>query len=705
MSRDLRKDSKYRKNKVVSGKDLFIVVLALGAVMLFIVFLLFVNKEQSKQNEQLEQLSQQEETEVLFTQISEDICINEICKEGWIEIYNRNGITADLSGYQVVCGESDVVLPKGTVIENRGFLAIDISIKEGTSVEIYGIDDILYDSVYIPKLEKNESFGRKDDGDLSFCYLSSTKGKTNSVAGQIPKDFFYFDIQSGFYNQDLQVEIIGPEGWQVYYTLDGTDPDIESNIYEGCINISNRTVEENIYSALTDLSIRTSRIPRDKVEKCTLIRAIAIDGEGNKSQEITASYFVANGKKSMYNNLPVIVISAQPDELFGYEKGIYSSGKIYEDALASETADNTSANYYADYTADAFVQYFSKDKQLKAEGKGVLQTYNDGFLDYVQKSLLLTLKDGNFLLNAGGNDYELKIRDMYMQKVMQDTEAKMIDMQPCIVFLEGEYWGVYLLQRMMDEHALENQYGISSDNIVCVVGGRSTDPAKQSYYDELYGYVVGSNLANKKAYKRLEEMMDIQSYLDCYCAHMYIADSDWMSANDVAWRTISLNGQDPNNDGKWRFVFSGADFGMGSSILSSSSINTYLRPAVQNDAFLYSLMRNQDFKQRYMETMKKYAEEVFIGDKIEKDLKELSNIYQKGIQASYSRFSGNVTDGAYNGGIDTIKDFFQNRKEYILKYTQEFIDMERKEIRLQTNSADEAKEQTDTSMDKETIME
>lgn len=689
----MRKESKGRK-KIINGKDFFIAILAICAVMLFVFFLVFVNKEQNRQNEQLQQLSQQEETELLFiTTKEQDICINEVCKEGWIELYNRNDSEADLSGYRIDCGGESVIVPEGTVIARKGFLAIDMPVEEGMSVELYETDDILYDSVYIPVLDDNEAFARKEDGGNSFGYLSTSKEKTNDTADQISKGFLYFDVQSGFYDQDLQVEIIGLSGWKIYYTLDGTKPGPESELYKGSITISNRTVDENKYSALTGMSIRMDRIPREKVEKCTLIRAVAIDEAGNESQEIVASYFVANGNKSMYNNLPVISISGQPDKLFGYEYGIYSSGKVYEDALASETAGSTSANYYKDYKAEVHVKYFDKGKQWKAEKDGVLQTYDDGFLDYMQKSLLLTLEDSKWILNAGGNDDSLKVRDMYMHGVMQDTEAKMLDIQPCIVFLEGEYWGVYLLQKAMDEKALESQYGIPADNIVCAVGGKSTDPQKQVLYDEFYGYVVNSDMANDTVYRGLEGIMDIQSYLDCYCAHLFIADSDWMSGNDVAWKTITPGTLSPYDDGKWRFVFAGADFGMDSSQLSTPSINTYLRPAVQNDAFLYSLLRNQEFRQRYMETMKKYAEEIFVEDKVEEALRILSETYQKGMQASYSRFYGGVTDGAYNRGIDTIKSFFQDRKEYIMKYSLEFVDADRTGIPIQGDELEEMPEE------------
>lgn len=696
------KKRKTEKKRVIGGKDFFILILAVCMVLLFVVFLLYVNKQQSFQQQQLQNISQQEGTENMFVSAKEqDLCINEICKRGWIEIYNRNETEADISSYQVLCGGAQVTLPEGAKIGRGGFWAVDLTVESGCTVELYSEDGALYDSVYVPQLEGEESFARKEDGGDSFGYLGSSREQSNGTAEPIVKDFLYFDVQSGFYNQDLQVEVVAPEGHQVYYTLDGSKPTLESEKYSGGIHISNRTIEDNVYSAFNNLSIRTSFTPRDKVEKCTVIRAASFDAEGKWGQEVTACYFVANGNKSMYQNLPVISICAQPEKLFGYEEGLYTSGKVYEDALASDTAGSTSANYYMDYTAEAYVQYFGADKQFKAEAAGLLQTYDDGFLDFVQKSLLLSVGGKRFLLNAGGNDDSLKIRDLFLHGIMQDTEAKMIEIQPCIVFLEGEYWGVYLLQRDWDEKALESQYGIPAGNLACVVGGRSKVPENQPLYDELYGYVVNTDLSKEAAYRQLEQMMDIQSFLDCYCAHIYIADSNWMSGNDVAFRTISAEGKATVDDGKWRFVFAGADYGMGSLPLSSPSINTYLRPAIAKDAFVNSLMQNPEFKQRYLQTMQKYAEEIFTEDKVEAGLEDLSVIYKKGVQASHSRFGGVLSDAAYRNGIENIKAFFQKRKEYILKYTQEFANAPKLENPSQTKTEEEPETLSQTKPEEE----
>lgn len=657
------------------GKDIFIILLAVLAVILLIVFLVYVEKMQNEQNQKFRQLTENDE-EVEVAVQKADICINEIAGEGWVELYNRNDTPVDISGYRLVCGNTEIAIDEGITIPKKGFFVLDISAKGEFQTEIYGIDNVMHDSVYVSSLEQGEAYARREDGEAAFMYLSPSRELTNHAAEQIKKDFLYFDIPSGFYDQDIQVKLIAPENWQVCYTMDGSDPGTDSAIYKDGILVRNRTADANKYASSKDLSIRTTYVPYDKVEKCNIIRAIGIDETGNKMGEATGCYFIANGNKAMFNNLPVLSISASPDALFGYENGLYSAGKIYEDALAREMMTSNSANYYEDYTTEVSVQYFDSNKQLGFEGRAMLQTYKDGFLDYLQKSLELTLDKERYILSAGESDYDIKIRNMLMQKFMEESGAPMLEIYPCIVFIDGEYWGVYLLQREMNEYTLGKKYGISPDNIVCIVGENSFTPEKTTLYKEFKEYVLNTDFTDDATYAQLKEKMDIQSYLDCYCAHVYIADSDWMNENDVVWKVIS-SGNDEMSDGRWRYVFQDADLSMGNSPLNSASINTYLRPMVENDAFLYSLLRNGEFRERFTSTMMKYADEIFTEEKVQAILSDISGKYKKGVRASYLRFGSSLNDAEYESNIDIIASFFQERKEFILKYTQQFLEMDR----------------------------
>ncbi len=93
-------------------------------------------------------------------------------------------------------------------------------------------------------------------------------------------------------------------------------------------------------------------------EKVNVIRAIAVNSEGQKSHEAIGTYFVGYGEKSGYDNLYILSIITDPTNLYDYEKGIYVKGKVWETNWDEKKAQNSSV-----YKKTALANY-------KMEGKG-----------------------------------------------------------------------------------------------------------------------------------------------------------------------------------------------------------------------------------------------------------------------------------------------------------------------------------------------
>ena len=104
---------------------------------------------------------------------------------------------------------------------------------------------------------------RNDDND----YVSQVATATYKV--QIPDVLLpaapTFSVASGTYTSELQVELKAEsESYTIYYTTNGTEPSTSSTKYEGPITVS----------------------------KSMVIKAIAVDGEGNMSQVSSAEYSI-----------------------------------------------------------------------------------------------------------------------------------------------------------------------------------------------------------------------------------------------------------------------------------------------------------------------------------------------------------------------------------------------------------------------------
>src|ERR1051326_8144010 len=65
-----------------------------------------------------------------------------------------------------------------------------------------------------------------------------------------------------------------------------------------------------------------------------------------------------------------------------------------------------------------------------------------------------------FILRNSGNDWNKTLfRDSFMQSLMAGGFADIQRSRPCIVFINGEYWGIHDIRERLDENYVAGAYG------------------------------------------------------------------------------------------------------------------------------------------------------------------------------------------------------------------------------------------------------
>ena len=105
-----------------------------------------------------------------------------------------------------------------------------------------------------------------------------------------------FSRVSGFYDDPFELKILSEEGLSVYYTRDGSIPDETDTLYTGPLEVVDRTYEKNVLSDRTDIIAPNkwgdAMAPLKTVDKADVIRAVAVDGQDNRSAVSTAVFFI-----------------------------------------------------------------------------------------------------------------------------------------------------------------------------------------------------------------------------------------------------------------------------------------------------------------------------------------------------------------------------------------------------------------------------
>ena len=424
----------------------------------------------------------------------------------WIEIYNSSDQPIDLTGYTISDSGATWVFPQCT-IQARGYLLVWASDKDkvardgqlhtnfklsasGEEVILKAPNGNVVDYVNYESLLDDQSYGRRTDGSSEFViFTKSTPSYSNSMGTALVNEPV-FSKDGGFYTQAFDLEITTNEPrTQIYYTMDGSDPEPgKSGTYQytGRIEIKSRAGEANVLSMISNISTDFSnqwRAPKGEVFKCTTVKAVAIRDDGSRSKVITHSYFVDPNIKTRYT-LPVISVVTDYDNLFDPSVGIYygsnaeKRGKEWERPAHVEFfepggklgfSQNIGLRIHGNYTR----KFPQKSFRLYADGEnGDLGEFKyEIFPDLTKKGNGKKMKTfERLILRQSGNDWSSTyMRDAMMQSLVShinilDTQAA----RPAVLFLNGEYWGVYYIRERYDKEYLSEHYNLDEDRVAII---------------------------------------------------------------------------------------------------------------------------------------------------------------------------------------------------------------------------------------------
>ena len=274
----------------------------------------------------------------------------------WIEIYNYGEEEINLKGYGITTDLEEPfywtfpdinISPKSFIIvrasgkdrkDNLKFLHTNFKInKKGENIYLTHISGEIIDSLEVPESDENISFGRKPDGTNNYAILSkTTPGSSNKV--NIIKEVIaeqrlespIFSHEGGYYSDTINLELYTEDdSLDIYYTLDGSEPTLKSNLYKGSIKIESREGEKNNLAQIKTSEIYSSlkwkTITEDEVFKGTVVRAKTYKDGIFSDETVTNTYFI-----NPEYTLPIVSLVTDEDNLFGYENGIYVPGQIYD---------------------------------------------------------------------------------------------------------------------------------------------------------------------------------------------------------------------------------------------------------------------------------------------------------------------------------------------------------------------------------------
>ena len=554
-----------------------------------------------------------------------------------------------------------------------------------------------------------------------------------------------FSKISGFYPENFKLKLSSEKDTTIYYTIDSSDPRTSntSQEYKDYILVYDKSNEPNIYSNINENENSPVSVSRGNnfkgpvypVDKAFIVRAVAKNSKGEFSEINSRTYFITTDVLEIYQDFTVISIVTNPENLFDPDIGIYVTGTMYQEWKKSDDYDPKQSpwdkegkcNYFMrgkEWEREAFVTIFEKGEKILQQNMGIrikgASTRNNpgksfnlyAKAKYGKSSINAEIFKDNYDINGKLiTEYKtLSLRCIYENNRLKDKfgwdlfgsreHLTSANMKNVILFLNGEYWGLYTLQEKVDRFFIENNYLIPSENIALSKNGESEEGPieewdKLNNFADLYSK---KDLADKKVYEEISNYIDIDSFIEMFATGMYISIGDWPRQNSGEWKNLGnyINGN-KYSDGKWRFMIFDLDFTMGSKFAGVGEVNSDDFIFVEKKSNVYPanlfiglLKNNSEFRNKFINVYCDYANEVYNSKKVNKIIEEYRNNMVDFVAYSQLRWWGysSKLEGfasykeRYQKALDTIADFFERRPEYTLQHTKDYLDLKGELIEL-----------------------
>ena len=492
----------------------------------------------------------------------------------WIELFNGSDAEINLNGYSLTDDATDPAKWKFgmTVIEPGGFLVIFASGKapseaidefhagfrinsSGEILHLFDPSGKLVDRIALGPLAADEAIGRQPDGKTSWY---TAKTPTPSQPNIYPKRSLFlempeFSVSGGFYKASQSIEITnGPKLGSIRYTLDGSVPSKRSKRYTGPILLT----------------------------KTTILRARNFGLVTDQSRTRSETYFI---KKA--HSLPVVSISVDPQRMFNAVTGMYAKGPS-----ASSSFPYYGANFWKDIELPANVTLFESDGVVGFNLDAGLKMFGGWSKGYPQKSFAVFLRrthgsgrldyelfpgenvDGyeSFTLRTSGNDnpgshhvrtyftdgsYTL-FRDALMHRLLEGVDLETQAYRPAIVYINGEYFGLYNLREKMSEHYISSHHEVNPDKLNIVESHAGLVKGSLKDYNFMVNYIQKetrfSVKLKEKAYRQIQTLMDTDNFITHQVSVAYFQNFD--IGNIKCWKERTTGT-------RWRWMLFDQDYG------------------------------------------------------------------------------------------------------------------------------------------------
>ncbi len=478
--------------------------------------------------------------------------------EDWIELYNTTNVSFDIGGWHLSDKENNPgkwKIPEGTSIPANGYLIFWCSGRDEASnghfhtnfklTQTKGNEFVVLSDENAQILESyalaitlvEHSRCRSEDGgdDWEVCTEPTLKASNNDS----PQFAAYtlaptFDIEAGYYDGPVTVTITNNQIFsRVHYTLDGTTPTEDSPEYEEPI-----LIEETRVLKAKSFSQNPQIIPGKETFSTYFI---------NEAFTLAVFSVAADDVQDLANGEGELIPIGSL-EYFNLEQDreAIAFGSLNRHGQDSWVLDHRSLDWVSrdemGYTKAVLAPLFSYSER-----------------DEYQKFMFRNSGDDNYpAIDDGDHEGSTHIRDEYVQELSREfgMELDTRAVERVIVFLNGDYWGVYgMRERPVDHDYTKEYYKQGKYDIQYLSTWGNTEieyggPQAQEDWENIRDFILDNDMSIADNYQIADDSIKLLSLIDYMIVNLTVVASDWLNYNTGWWRGLDPDGKHK----KWGYI-------------------------------------------------------------------------------------------------------------------------------------------------------
>lgn len=413
-------------------------------------------------------------------------------------------------------------------------------------------DGTLLDYVSLHDIPPNGSLGR-EAGRNGFLYYAEPTPNADNSGGRRRVAVTPTVLEGdGVYEGQAEVTVRFSAPGELYYAFGGALPTRESELYLGPITI----------------------------DQTAVVRAVAYEDDALPSLAATCSVILNEG-----HTLPVLSLVVDDGDAFRitYQNGV--KGEEYAGNLALYDGEHSFSR------ACGVGMRGWTSLELPKKSFGVV--FRDGYGGDLQANVFDNgVTRFHSLAIRAGQDYPFTIfRNELAEDLCLDAGGRALTQASkfCVLYLNGEYYGIYCLKEDFSRQYFASHMGVSKESVSNLRGPISID---SDLYDEIVFYAWNHDMSTDEAYRHVCEQMDIDSLIDWFLLESYVNNTD-IQGNIRYLRS-------PEIGGRWYMAFYDLDWSFLGGIPFSPLLEGQTHVGDQMPLLLQGLCQNPEFRARVL---------------------------------------------------------------------------------------------------------